>query len=395
MKLEMTSDSGRVFDVEYNSPIETEYAISCIIPTYRAEKTMRQALESLLAQSMEDELEIVIVDDASDDNCPRIADGYAMLHPEVTLVSHLENAGYGASMNDGIQAARGRWIAILEPDDYLLPGMYKALLQAAEDAGGADIVKSPYIREVRDEGVERGDKPRDLLQCSYKGRIHPATSPFTMSDENAVHLLRHHPSIWSAIYSADFLASRSIRFVEYPGAGWADNEFFYSTLLQAERIVYVDRAYYVYREETDGEFKSFTRKNPHLAFNRWHSMKDIIKDLGITDEGVLRSHISKGFTYLGGVVDTLGIENAVVAAEAPLMFSRMEPDLVDKEELINPSMKKMYADMTGSDIDMMAARTAHVKNLVGETAYTMKNNGPGFTARQIGRYASAMLRRAK
>lgn len=393
MKIEMTSKNGRVFDVEYNSPQDSTYALSCVVPVFGAEKTLRQALESLLAQDMGDELEIVIVNDASQDMCWRIIDGYAMLHPDITVVSHRENAGYGASMNDGIQAARGQWIAILEPDDYLRPGFFKTALQAAEDAHDIDIVKTPYIREVRDEGVVRGDAPRALLQCSYKGRIHPAANPFSMEDDNAVHLLRHHPSIWSAIYDKSFLDANDIEFVEYPGAGWADNEFFYKTLLSATRILYLDEPYYVYREETDEEFRAFTTKNPHLAFDRWHSMKNIIEELDVESEGVLRSHISKGFTYLGGVVDTLGMESAVVATESPLMFARMEGDLVEKEDLVNPDLKKMYADWAGNEMNMLGAKAAHAKNLVAETAYAMKNNGPAFTAGQIGRYVVSAVRR--
>ena len=386
--VEKTSESGRVFDVKYGTDDDT-FTVSTIVPVFGAEKTLRQALNSLLNQNMDD-LEIVIVNDASPDNCAEIIEGYAILHPNVTVVTHRENAGYGASMNDGIQAARGDWIAILEPDDYILPDMYRSMLNAAtkyDDLERIDIIKTPYIREVRKEGVERGDTPEGLLQCSYRHRIKPRYQPFTMRDEKASHLLRHHPSIWSAIYLKKFLDMRHIKFVEYPGAGWADNEFFYETLLQALDIVYLDEPFYVYREETDREFEEFTRKNPDLAMERWHSMQDIIERLHIRDENILRSHISKGFTYLDGLVKTFGDEvaqNSLVKK----MFERINENLVQKEKLINPKLKELYINSIGVDWDLTEDRKIHKKELVREAGYAMRNNGPAFMVRQVVRYVT-------
>lgn len=67
-------------------------------------------------------VEIVCVDDGSTDDSREIVERFAR-DSRVMIVSHRENAGYGAAMNDGIAAARGEWIGILEPDDYILPGM--------------------------------------------------------------------------------------------------------------------------------------------------------------------------------------------------------------------------------------------------------------------------------
>ena len=386
--IEMTSENGRIFDVAYGTD-EDMFTVSVIVPVFGAEKTLRQALNSLLDQEMED-LEIVIVNDASPDNCADIIEGYSILHSNITVVTHRENAGYGASMNDGIQVARGDWIAILEPDDYILPNMYRSMLNEAakyDDLDRIDVIKTPYIREVRKEGTERGDAPEVLLQCSYRHRIKPRYQPFDMRDEKASHLLRHHPSIWSALYSKKFLNMRHIRFVEYPGAGWADNEFFYETLLQALDIVYLDEPFYVYREETDKEFEKFTRNNPGMAMERWHSMQDIVERLNITDENILRSHISKGFTYLDGLVKTFGDD----ISQTPMvkeMFERMDEELVRKEKLVNPKLKKMYVDAMRLDWDLSGDRKIHRRELVREAGYTMRNNGPAFTVRQVIRYAT-------
>lgn len=365
-------------------------AISVIVPIYNADYTLEQALFSLMDQTLPD-IEIICVNDASPDTSGDIIDKLFSKDERIVVVEHENNAGYGASMNDGVQIACGAWIAILEPDDYVKCDMYEKMLRAS---GGynriVDIVKTPYLREVRTEGTKRGDVPKEILNCSYKGRVRPKTQPFDMSDIRANHLLRHHPSIWSAIYRKGFLDDNNIRFVEYPGSGWADNEFFYKTLLSAENIVYLDEAFYVYREETDGEYDAFAKANKTLPFDRWHSMSNIVRDLGWEyDDGVMRSHISKGFTYLSGEISANTDENgnldSTVFNEMNKMFDEMPPELVAKEPKISPSMKKRYCErLQYLDDDVPNMRfAAYYAGLIGEMVYTMQNNGIKFALSQV------------
>lgn len=369
--------NGRTCDVYYK---DFDAKISFIVPIYNAAYTLEWALGSLFAQSCDGDVEIVCVDDGSTDDSRKIIDRFAQ-DPRVVIVSHRKNAGYGAAMNDGIAVARGAWIGILEPDDYILPGMAAELMKVAE-GHDCDIVKSPYIREVRDDGVPRGDTPREHLQCSYRYRIHPKTEVFTITDPGVVHVLRHHPSIWSAIYRKGFLEENDIKFHEYPGAGWADNEFFYDTLLRG-RICYVDEPFYVYREETLEEATSFDIKNKTLPFDRWQSMADIIERLGITDEGVLKSHISKGFTYFNGAYRSNGEDPEVIAA-AHAMFDRMDPELVANEVKLNPSIRERFATYRG--VRVKSSRVRYGLSLVNEFIYRSRSNGLDYAMRCVKEY---------
>lgn len=367
--------NGRTCDVYYQ---DFDPKISFVVPIYNAAYTLEWALGSLFAQG--NDVEIVCVDDGSTDESRSIIDCFAS-DKRVAIVSHRKNAGYGASMNDGIAAARGTWIGILEPDDYILPGMVARLMKTA-GSHDCDIVKSPYIREVRNEGVPRGDAPREHLQCSYRHRIHPKTEVFTITDPGVVHVLRHHPSIWSAIYRKEFLEKNGIRFHEYPGAGWADNEFFYDTLLRG-RICYVDEPFYVYREETRAEEAEFGRKNKTLPFDRWQSMTDIIENLGITDEGVLKSHISRGFTYFFGIHRSNGEDPEVIDA-ANAMFDRMNPDLVAREVKLNPAIRKRFAKYR--NVSIRNPRFRYGLNLLSEFAYQARSNGLDYAMRRVKEY---------
>ena len=92
---------------------------SVIVPAYRAPRTIRTAIESVLAQSFAD-LELIVVDDGSGDETPQIVAGYAERDSRVTLIEQ-ENAGTPAARNTGISRAGGRYVSLLDNDDAWMP----------------------------------------------------------------------------------------------------------------------------------------------------------------------------------------------------------------------------------------------------------------------------------
>lgn len=378
-------DEDRICAIAYRNPA-LRPLVSVVVPVFGADYTLDEALASIEVQSMGD-LEIVCVNDASADTSASIIEAHAARDDRYVVLTHARNCGYGASMNDGIAASRGEWIAILEPDDYILPDMYECLLAAPATVGVArdsvDVIKSSYIRELREDGVKRGDEPKGFLKCRYQGRIRPAKQPFTLEDPGASHLLRHHPSIWSALYQRSFLAQHEIRFHEYPGSGWADNEFFYDTLLRARAIVYLDEPFYVYREETEEECAAFARDRKLLRFDRWQAMADIIDELGIEAPSVRASHVSKGFSYLSEQLALWGEDDEELQAAMQAMFARMDPDLVLGEARLSPYLKALYFDARGLPYDARADHVRYYAALAQELVHTWRSNGAAYALDQV------------
>ena len=181
--------------------------VSVIVPCYNTERFLDQALSTA---EMNDScrLEIIAVNDGSTDGSLAIMREHAARDPRVRVIDK-ENSGYGANMNRGIREARGTYIGILEPDDYLRPHMFDTLFAAARRHNLPDMVKSPYIR------VWMPTTPQEhLYNCSYYHRIKPVDQPFTLKD--CPRLIQHHPSIWSAIYRKGFLEESGITFMEVP-----------------------------------------------------------------------------------------------------------------------------------------------------------------------------------
>jgi glycosyltransferase involved in cell wall biosynthesis len=115
--------------------------VSVVIPVYKVEKYLRQCLDSVLAQTYR-ELEMIVVDDGSPDGCPAIIDEYAARDSRIVAI-HQQNGGYGKAVNAGIARARGKYIGIVESDDYIEPDMYARLAEAAERTG-ADLTRCTF-----------------------------------------------------------------------------------------------------------------------------------------------------------------------------------------------------------------------------------------------------------
>lgn len=94
--------------------------VSVVIINYNAGKLLRHALDSVLAQTMED-IELIVVDDASKDDGPDVIHEYAARDPRVVPVISRVNRGISATRNAGIDLARGEYIALLDGDDCFLP----------------------------------------------------------------------------------------------------------------------------------------------------------------------------------------------------------------------------------------------------------------------------------
>ncbi|MBF8731187.1 MULTISPECIES: glycosyltransferase family 2 protein [Pseudomonas] len=128
-----------------------EVLISLIVPAYNYAKLLPRALDSVLSQ-WADDLELIVVNDGSKDNTLEVLAGYAERYPQVQIIDQA-NAGAAAARNNGIAAARGRYVLLLDADDELTPGalaVVREVLRVNPDAGmvlGGQISVYPDGRE--------------------------------------------------------------------------------------------------------------------------------------------------------------------------------------------------------------------------------------------------------
>ena len=355
--------------------------VSVVLPIYNAEKYLDQALSSIEVNSRVS-LEIICVNDGSTDSSLTIMLDHAARDPRIRVIDK-PNQGYGASVNRGFSEARGTYLAIVEPDDYLDGPMYDDLFEfacgfdaAGDGSGLPDVVKSPYWRIWM---PETPDERR--LHCAYFDRIKPAHQPFTVFD--CPRVVQHHPSIWSAIYRRGFIEDANIRFKEVPGAGWVDNPFLFETMCQAKSIVFKNTPYYCYREDLPGS--SSATRVLSLSFERWNDMADVVDRLNITDQGVRKALATIAFRYAGEAVAQGALDDEDLTRAMGEMFARIDEKTILSLENVSPQLRQLAFRLSGREVPKIS-KLGYLRGLVSEFAYSIRTNGMGFARMQTALY---------
>ena len=211
--------------------------ITVLIPIYNVERYLSQCLESVQAQSFTD-FEVICINDGSTDGSRGIVEAF-LEDPRFHLIDK-PNSGYGASMNRGLDDARGRYIAIVESDDYIEPNMLEAMHIAAKSFD-AEVVKADfYLYWSRPH--ERNEK---------FGLVKPHMTSRVVNPQTEPEIFYLKPSIWSALYLNSFLRDNNVRFQETPGASYQDAGFNFKVWASATRVVYLSEAYLHYRQDNE------------------------------------------------------------------------------------------------------------------------------------------------
>ncbi len=117
--------------------------ISFIVPSYNVEHCLETALNSFLVEEILENIEVIIVDDGSQDNTAEIAYQYALQYPETFRVIRKENGGHGSAINCGVQIAVGKYIKVIDADDWIVTSNLKQWIAQLEESN-ADVVLNPF-----------------------------------------------------------------------------------------------------------------------------------------------------------------------------------------------------------------------------------------------------------
>ena len=121
--------------------------LSIAIPCYNSAEYMRNCIECLLPGG--EDVEIIIVNDGSKDDTPRIADEYAAKYPTIVKAVHQENGGHGEAVNAGLRNATGIYFKVVDSDDKVNPTSYQLILKKLDElthqGESVDMFISNYV----------------------------------------------------------------------------------------------------------------------------------------------------------------------------------------------------------------------------------------------------------
>ncbi|WP_237143345.1 glycosyltransferase family 2 protein [Phyllobacterium zundukense] len=232
--------------------IDVHPDISVIIAAYNAESTISRAIRSALEQDGVS-VEIIVVDDKSSDNTVDVVRSFSQTNIRVLQLD--VNGGPARARNVAIDAARGRWIAVLDADDEMFPGRLLALTSRAESTGAMLVVDNIEVIDNRDGNTYQ------MFPAARLKQVEKLTLPIFIAS-NLVFSSTFNYGYMKPVFSREFVLRHGLRYSENLRIG-EDYLFFASMLASGGECVVEPTTGYSYHVN-DGSI-SRTLKFHHVA----------------------------------------------------------------------------------------------------------------------------------
>ena len=211
--------------------------VSVIIPVYKVEKYLEKCFISVVNQSY-DNLEIILVDDGSPDNCGKLCEELALRDKRVKVV-HKENGGLSSARNAGMEVAHGEFYYFLDSDDYIDERLIEQCVKKMSD-NNADMVAFNYKKFTEDGKVWSANKIVDssYIISSEKQRMKVITNHFFKYDFGY--------EAWNRMYRASIITDNKLKFAPNKLVFSEDICFNLCYLMYCNRIEVIDDELYYY-----------------------------------------------------------------------------------------------------------------------------------------------------
>lgn len=238
--------------------------VSIIVPVYKVEKELDRCVYSLLNQTYKN-IEIILVDDGSPDNCPKMCDEYAEKDHRVRVI-HKNNGGLSSARNIGLLNATGDFILYVDSDDYIELDTCERFLKYADDevdfvVGVGKLVKKDTQHMLKHSNIIPGKK--------YSAR------EFAI---NSIKKAEWHAAAWLNFYNRNYLLRNKLFYKE--GILYEDTYMLPDLYLSASYIVYMDYPFYNYiiRENSIMTSKNLWKKQ-QMSINVYKKWFDIMNNI--------------------------------------------------------------------------------------------------------------------
>lgn len=233
--------------------------VSVIVPFYNVEKYIEKCLNSLVAQTL-NEIEIILVNDGSQDSSDQIAKQFQEKYPEKIKYYEKPNGGLGDARNFGINYAIGEYIAFLDSDDYVEPTMYEEMYNKAKEQN-ADMVECDFYWEYP-------DKKREDVGLEYSNQKEMLVK---------ARVVAWNKLIKTEIYQKHTEARFSV------GLRYEDVEGFYKILPYIKTVSYIRKPFIHYIQRQGSISNSQNKRNEEI-FTVLDNVIDYYKNKNLYDE---------------------------------------------------------------------------------------------------------------
>lgn len=274
------------------------HLLSIIIPVYNVEKFLARCLDSLVNQTFNN-IELIIVNDGSTDNSQAIIDQYSQKYPSIIRSFIKKNGGLSDARNFGLKHIKGDLVAFVDSDDYIDIEMYSRMVNQLE-YDNSDLVICNYYTEEIQQGIK---KQKDaIIDKSFKKKI------YTTEDKERI---LFYPTACNKVFRR-----RLFDDLQFPyGVTCEDLATTPRIMLNAEKISYIDKAYYYYQIDNINSITNQLRRENKNANDLIIVLSDLIPWLKKHSKGEYKSEID--YLIIEHISNRFGI-----CSQLPLMQAR-------------------------------------------------------------------------
>lgn len=224
--------------------------LSIIVPIYNVEDYLEECLKSLY-NIKNIKLEIILVNDGSKDNSFKIMEKFKEIYPEKTVLINKENGGLSSARNAGMKAAVGEYISFIDSDDFIDVDEFEKFFKEGQKDKLDVMVGNMryYTPEKTGDSLFRSDVVKNsgiVNGIDFFWNLFQKTKCF-------------REEVVDDIYKREFLVKNNIWFNE--NIVHEDSEFTPLVYLKAEKVKYIDRAFYFYRQRTGSIMNKVSEKS--------------------------------------------------------------------------------------------------------------------------------------
>ena len=205
--------------------------ISIIVPVYKVEKYIHKCVSSIINQTYSN-IEIILVDDGSPDNCAKICDEYALKDKRIKVI-HQKNMGLSEARNRGIEISKGEYIGFVDSDDYIEPTMFQDLYNAIIDNDADISICNFYVISNKRKVAKNNFKRRNFNKIeALKG---------VLLDKDI------QSYAWNKLYKRELFEN-----IKYPiGKKYEDIGTTFYLFEKSNKIAYIEKPEYNYLNRED------------------------------------------------------------------------------------------------------------------------------------------------
>lgn len=217
--------------------------VSIIVPIYNVEKYLDRCINSLINQTLTD-IEIIMVDDESPDNCPIMCDNWAKKDSRIKVI-HKKNGGLGYARNSGIELAQGEYVGFIDSDDYVDPQMFETLYNKCKKLD-LDICYAKYCRVFANGTII--NEYDENKECYYLTHEEVRTFALNMVGPypGKKFNIQYSMSVCRGLFRKALFHKSHVFFVSEKSIASEDLLFHIDFLQHVQRIGYLPKNFYFY-----------------------------------------------------------------------------------------------------------------------------------------------------